>query len=40
MEDKQALKQEFKSRIYRYIIKLLKFLVKLPNNSVIHGIKG
>jgi len=40
MEDKQALKQEFKSRVYRYIIRLLKFLVRLPNDPVIHEIKG
>jgi len=39
MEDKNKLKQEFKLRLYRYIIRLLKFLVKLPNDAVIQEIK-
>ncbi len=33
-------KIEFKVRLYRYIIRLLKFLVKLPNDPVIREIKG
>ena len=40
MEEKNLLKQEFKLRIYNYAIKLLKFLVKLPNDPVIREIKG
>jgi len=40
MEDKKALKQEFKNRIYRYVIRLLKFLVKLPNEPVIRELKS
>ncbi len=39
MNNKNQLRKEFKLRIYRYIIRLLKFLVKLPNNSVIQEIK-
>lgn len=39
MEGKNKLKQEFKLRIYKYIIRLLKFLVKLPYNSVIQELK-
>ncbi len=39
MEDKRVLKQEFKLRIYRYILRLLKFLVKLSNNPVTAEIK-
>jgi four helix bundle protein len=39
MEDRNKLKQEFKLRMYKYIIRLLKFLVKLPNNPVIQEIK-
>jgi len=40
MEDKKVLKQEFKNRIYRYVIRLLKFLVKLPNEPVIRELKS
>jgi four helix bundle protein len=40
MDDKKALKQEFKVRIYQYIIRLLQFLVKLSNAPVIREIKG
>jgi four helix bundle protein len=39
MKDKNLLKQEFRLRIYRYVIRLLKFLVKLPNDPVTHEIK-
>jgi len=39
LKDKNKLKQEFKLRLYKYIIRLLKFLVKLPNNPVIYEIK-
>lgn len=31
---------DFKTRLYRYIIRLLKFLVKLPNIPVIREIKS
>ncbi|MFQ6084080.1 MAG: four helix bundle protein [Candidatus Aminicenantia bacterium] len=40
MKDKKILKQKFKSRIYRYILRLLKFLTKLPNDPVTREIKG
>lgn len=39
LEEKNKLKQEFKLRIYRYIIRLLKFLCALPNNVVLIEIK-
>ena len=39
LEEKNKLKQEFKLRIYKYIIHLLKFLIKLPNNPVTQEIK-
>jgi len=39
MKDKNLLKQEFRLRIYRYVIRLLKFLVKLPNDPATHEIK-
>ncbi len=37
---KYQLKQDFKLRIYRYIIRLLKFLSQLPNDPVIREIKS
>ena len=40
MKDKKLLKQEFKIRIYRYVLRFLKFLVKLPNDPVIQEIKS
>ena len=40
MKDKKLLKQESKIRIYRYVLQLLKFLVKLPNDPVIQEIKS
>ena len=40
MVDRKNLKQEFKLRIYRYVIRLLKFLVKLPNEPVTREIKS
>ena len=40
MKDKKLLKQESKIRIYRYVLRLLKFLVKLPNDPVIREIKS
>jgi len=39
MEDKNKLKQEFKLRIYKHIIRLLKFLSKLPNDTVTVELK-
>ena len=39
LEEKNKLKQEFKLRIYKFIINLQKFLVKLPNNPVAQEIK-
>ena len=38
MKDKEKLKQEFKVRIYRYILRLVKFLSALPNTPVIREI--
>ncbi|MCX8014693.1 MAG: four helix bundle protein [candidate division WOR-3 bacterium] len=40
MIDKKIQKQEFKFRIYRYIIRLLKFLSKLSNDPVVKEIKA
>ncbi|EKD56030.1 MAG: hypothetical protein ACD_58C00316G0003 [uncultured bacterium] len=34
------IKTKFDERIYKYIIRLLKFLVTLPNNPVIREIKS
>lgn len=39
MEDKNKLKQDFKLRLYKYIIRLLRFLAKLSNDPVIREIK-
>ncbi len=39
MKDEKA-KEEFRIRLYRYIIRLLKFLVRLPNGPVIREIKS
>jgi len=39
MKNKSKLKQEFKLRIYKYIICLLKFISKLSNDSVLREIK-
>ena len=36
----EKIKLEFKVRLYRFIIRLLKFLTKLPNDPVIREIKG
>jgi four helix bundle protein len=38
--DKAKQKQEFRNRIFRYTIRLLKFLVKLPNDPVTREIKS
>lgn len=38
--DKSLLKQEFRKRIFNYTIRLLKFLIKLPNEPVIREIKS
>ncbi|MCD6165611.1 four helix bundle protein [bacterium] len=40
MDKKEILKQKFKARIYRYILSLIKFLAKLPNDPVIREIKS
>lgn len=40
MGNRKAIKEEFKLRIYRYVIRLLKFLAKLPNDLVIRQIKS
>ncbi|PIP17720.1 MAG: four helix bundle protein [Parcubacteria group bacterium CG23_combo_of_CG06-09_8_20_14_all_35_9] len=39
MLDKKIIKEKFRSRIYRYILRLIKFLVRLPNSPVIQEIK-
>lgn len=36
----EKIKEEFKVRLYRYIIELIKFLTKLPNDPVTRVIKG
>jgi four helix bundle protein len=40
MNEKKLLKYEFKVRIYRYVIRLLKFLTKLSNDPVTREIKN
>lgn len=40
MTEKNKRKKEFKVRLYKYIIRLLKFLTKLPDKSVIREIKS
>lgn len=40
MSDRDNLKNEFKTRLYRYIIKLLKFLSGLPDKPVLREIKS
>ncbi|NQU77681.1 four helix bundle protein [Candidatus Falkowbacteria bacterium] len=39
-EGKDKLKKEFKLRLYRFVIRLLKFLTQLPNSPVIREIKS
>lgn len=39
MGKKEILKNKFKSRIYRYVLRLIKFLSKLPNTAVVYEIK-
>lgn len=36
--DKNRQKQEFKSRIYRYILRLIKFLTNLPKDPITREI--
>ncbi len=38
--DKEALKKEFKDRIYKYIMRLVKFLSSLPKDNVTREIVG
>jgi len=38
MDDKDKLKEGFKERIYKYIIRLVKFLSSLPKDSVTREI--
>lgn len=38
-QNKEKLRNEFKLRIYRFIIRLLKFLAKIPYDAVINEIK-
>jgi four helix bundle protein len=40
VDDKNNRKKEFKIRLYKYIIRLLKFLSKLPNEPVVREIKS
>lgn len=39
-KNKNKKKNEFKLRIYKYIIRLIKFLTKLPNSPVIKEMKS
>jgi len=34
------IKSEFKTRLYQYIVRLIKFLTKFPNDPVTRSIKG
>lgn len=38
--EKNKRRDEFKKRIYRYILRMIKFLNQLPNYSVIREIKS
>lgn len=38
--DRNQRKENFKLRIYRYVLRLIRFLTKLPNEPVIREIKG
>lgn len=38
MNDKEQSKKEFKLRIYKYILRLVKFLSSLPNRPVVREI--
>ncbi len=38
--EREQKKREFKLRIYRYIICLIRFLANLPNEAVVREIKG
>ena len=38
--EKNEAKKKFKLRIYRYVLKLIRFLTKLPNDSVLREIKS
>ena len=40
MIDKDKLRKEFEDRIYKYILRLVKFLSSLPYNAVIREIVG
>ncbi len=40
MENKDKLRREFKIRIYKYILRLIKFLSVLPNTPVIREMIG
>ena len=33
-KDKDQFKKEFKKRLYKFVLKLIKFIDKLPNNNV------
>lgn len=38
-QDKEKLRNEFKLRIYKFIIRLLKFLSKIPYDTAVNEIK-
>ena len=40
MTDKDELRKEFEDRIYKYILRLVKFLSSLPHTAVIREIIG
>lgn len=40
MDDRNRLKQEFKIRLYKYVLSLLRFLTRLPNEPVVREIKS
>jgi len=39
LSEKERQKRQFRVRIYKYILRLIKFLTKLPNDSVRREIK-
>jgi len=38
--EKEELKKQFKTRIYQYVLRLIKFLVRLPNDPVLKEMKS
>lgn len=39
MADKNEIKKQFKIRVYKFILRLVRFVAKLPNDQVLRVIK-